>query len=66
MGVGETMTGCPHCGEPMHREFTSKTIKAIEYYCSHCGQNFTKVKGEKGYHKGQVINLPQEYWGNKK
>jgi Zn finger protein HypA/HybF involved in hydrogenase expression len=52
---------CHHCDVPMKKQGTSKGIKATEYYCPICGQHWTKVQGEKGYHRGQIINLPQEY-----
>jgi hypothetical protein len=45
----------------MKKQGTSKRIKATEYYCPICGQHWTKVQGEKGYHRGQILNLPQEY-----
>jgi hypothetical protein len=45
----------------MKKQGSSKMIKATDYYCPACGQYFTKVQGEKGYHKGQVMNLPKEY-----
>lgn len=57
---------CPHCDLPMKKQGSSKIIKAIGYYCPTCGQHFTKVAGEKGYHKGQVINLSQYYWRKNK
>jgi DNA-directed RNA polymerase subunit RPC12/RpoP len=57
---------CPHCsgkftgeGVPMRKQSASKTLWAIEYYCPSCGQHFTKVKGQKGYHKGQILGLPR-------
>jgi len=56
---------CPHCGEPMRKQGVSKLLKATGYWCPGCGQHFTKVKGWKGYYKGQPINLPQSYFTRK-
>lgn len=53
---------CPHCDVPMKKQHTSKMLEANDYFCRICGDHFTKVKGEKGYHKGQILNLPQAYW----
>lgn len=57
-----TAAMCPHCDLLMKKQVAAKTMRAIEYHCRNCGQHYTKVAGEKGYHKGQIINLPQVYW----
>jgi len=53
---------CPHCETQMKLQGNSKIIKAKTYYCPGCGQHFTKVIGERGYHRGQTVNLPREYF----
>jgi len=57
-----TAAMCPHCDLPMKRQAVLKAMKAIEYHCPNCGQHYTKVQGEKGYHRGQIVTLPREYF----
>jgi len=61
-GENKMTAYCPHCDTPLVKQRVSKLLAAIEYHCPHCGQHWTKVKGERTYHKGQTVNLPQRYF----